>query len=189
MGWTVQELLTLCFDQTTPKGEGGDRIKAQYSAMAFNACLSPIQRGIRDLREKDELAASVLMFLNTSSYTDKDVDRILERMRFLFFLDMDTKGIHQSTIDKINRLLPMILMYCKNSGSDPSLNKHSIAQTLDIKGKWYEKGRKINWDKSFKDQINELARIENLGIMFMQSYLDEVVMRFEEPSIKGMQYG
>lgn len=189
MAWSTQQMITYCFDQTTPTGEGGDKIQAQYNAMAFNACLAPIQQRMKLLKEENRLAYALLMFFHTeSSFSDKDVEEINTHMRYIFWLNIDTKGLHEKTYKKINRFLPMVLNYCKGYQDPEYDNKHQIAIALDLKDHWYEKGRKINWDQAFKDQLEELARVEDWGLAFMEEARLDVMERFEEPAIKEPEF-
>jgi len=184
--FTIPELLTLCFDQTTAKGEGGDKIQARYNSMAFNAALAPIQTAMANMKKQDPLVHGLLMYLHTEIINHQDISEIRQRMRFVFWLGINTKHMHQAHIDKVNDFLYLTLAYCKNSKADEKLNKEFIAKSLKIHN-WYDKKRKIYWDGKFKEQLDHLAELEQLGFQFLQEASDEVerrLFKIDEQEVK-----
>lgn len=181
----VPTYLHQCYDITTPSGSGGNPFKAKERSEVFNAGMAFVHSGMKDLGDKSQLQHDLLMFFHTtpSELQDKYYRyQIVKEMVEYFWRQVDSKGMHKETIEKIPKLCDIVLSYSKAhiTGAEKQ-TKEAIAAYLGIQQTdWYKSDR--HWNNWFGMLINNLKEIENKGLDHMYYHLQD--MHKEKARIK-----
>lgn len=180
MDFSLENLMTETFDDRTAQGQGGDKVLAREKRLIFDARLTPIQRGIKNLTAEDPVVASTLMYFMTDVDTKKHAKVLEDHLRMLFVTPLTfEKGVHQSTVEKLRELIPLAVNYAKNHNAQKQMTKSVIAALLDLEANWYRTTKKICWDQTFKDLMTAMANLEDTGRFYMSDpYIIEVIENF-----------
>lgn len=171
----VPTCIHLTYDITTPSGNGGDRESARVNNQSFNAAYAIVHSGMKDLSDVKPELASLLFFYHTHVFKDGDRELILAHMGRHFWNQVDQKGMHCATVQKIPDFLDIVLSYSKQYISGNHDKKEAIAKYLGIaQESWYRKDRKACWDQWFKLMTRFLAQAHDEGLNFMHPYCEQI---------------
>ena len=181
----VPTCLHKTYDITTPSGNGGDPQQARINSQAFNAAYAIVHAGMKDLGDINPTQQSLLFFYHTHCSALNDRKRITTDMLAHFWQNVDSKGMHEATLEKIPKLISIVLDYSKAHITGAPEKKEAIAQYLGIaQDNWYRKGKKSEWNEWFEMLIEYLAEHESDGLTFMYPYCAEV--KLEKKRVKSL---
>lgn len=175
----VPTCLHLTYDQTTAQGSGGDPIQARDRSQSFNAAYSIVHSGMKDLMDINETQACLLLYFHVDLpefIEERYRMEIIKEMQKYFWQQVDSKGMHASTIEKIPRLCDIVLRYSKAyiTGA-PQDRKTAIASYLGIEqNQWYDSSNRAKWNQWFELLVTYLRDTENQAQTHMHPYCEQV---------------